>query len=43
MVKTGMWKSYIGKVIRLSSREAWIEPDRGGVLRVKADELAAAA
>lgn len=39
----GKWKTFIGKILRMSSREAWIEPDKGGVLRVKLDELEAAA
>jgi transcription antitermination factor NusG len=43
MVKTGIWKDYIGKIIRMSKRECWIEPERkGGVLRVKIEELRAA-
>ena len=42
-IKSGRWREYIGKILRMSSREAWIEPDKGGVLRVKLDELEAAA
>lgn len=44
-VKSGKWHvaNYIGKVLRMSAKEAWIEPEKGGVLRVKLDELEAAA
>lgn len=42
-IKSGMWREYIGKILRMSSREAWVEPAKGGSVRVKLDELEAAA
>lgn len=46
-VAAGKWaavKEYIGTVLRLTKREAWIEPESGGgVLKVKVEELKAAA
>lgn len=42
-VKASIFKGYIGKVLRMSHTEAWIEPSKGGVLRVRLDELERAA
>ena len=42
-VKATMFRGYIGKVLRMSNKEAWIAPEKGGELRVRLEELEAAA
>lgn len=42
-VKASVWRGYIGKVLSLTKREAWIEPDKGGKLKVRIEELERAA
>lgn len=42
-VKASVWRGYIGKVLSLTKREAWIEPEKGGKLKVRIEELERAA
>jgi transcription antitermination factor NusG len=42
-VKAGLWKGYIAKVLSMTKTAAVLQPEKGGRLKVKLDELERAA